>query len=217
VPDDSLETYKTATNWASLASRILPMSLLPKVFIFPYLDVVADKSVQMEAYLPNEKAEFKWSIVEGANYATISDDGILTFAESNSPYSVKVRASLKSDDNVFTDVVYARGVSFVNNKILNGGELVKDGHSYAYIPLKPGSRIEYCDTSGESLDQVESHATIGGTRLNYHYGGTGVKTLNFGYNVRYVAISLLTSSIEYLYVKDTVTGIYLYKGKNVAD
>lgn len=92
VPNASVEAYKAATNWNSYAHRIRGM----QDFI---LGIVTPQNIRCSSSIltaENAVREKVWSIVGGSEFATITEDGILTILPNASDAEVTIRCT---DDN----------------------------------------------------------------------------------------------------------------------
>jgi hypothetical protein len=79
VPDESVEAYKTATNWNTYASRILPISEYAMV-ILPRENYTLTSEVQLSLQYYGEDVMPVWSVI--SDVATIDENGLLTFTSA---------------------------------------------------------------------------------------------------------------------------------------
>ena len=89
VPNASVEAYKGATNWNSYAHRIRGL----QDFI---LGIVTPQSIRCSSSIltaENAVGEKVWSIVGGSEFATITEDGILTILPNASDAEVTIRCT----------------------------------------------------------------------------------------------------------------------------
>lgn len=105
VPDQSVEAYKTATNWNQYADRIKPLSDAYITLLAKNKYVGRRFNIRL-LYGPLYEYEkgVTWSITSGSEYASIDQEGNVTINESANNSVITVRATSIYNDTIYDDI-----------------------------------------------------------------------------------------------------------------
>lgn len=230
VPDASVESYKTATNWSSYSDVIKGISELitdnPDLYseISAYLsDVMIDSgfvvapsskstdesTIQLYAYYNGESVNASYEIT--SSVATIDSNGLITFTEEG---TAEVTATYNG--NTLT-----RTYTYNKITILSGFELDKTGANVAnksmsivgFVPCRPSTKIKWGVTSGTLGTMCEFNEAK--TLVDYWTPQSNPRTITAASGTRYVKAAFQTSRLDYAYIYDVTNVVYLWKGINV--
>ena len=113
VPNNSIDTYKTASGWSGYASRIKGMDFGIKM---PFSEING-KSFNVEL-IPglNNITNVVWSISAGNDFAEIDQTGFVTIKENANKSVVTVRCESEENNSIFAEenitVTYLEGIVF---------------------------------------------------------------------------------------------------------
>ena len=210
VPAGSMDVYASASTWSSYASSLRPMDELDNIYFNPFglvlyetTDVPLSATYQLSNVVPT------WTI-DNDSIATIGDDGVLRFATAG---SVTVTASHNgvSTSAVFTRYAERGGTIHANTYVNRSGVLTSANGcvAVANIECVGGNTIEWGTQLGsiDRLCQYDENNTF----ISYHES----TSVTLAPNAKYITFNVSATSIEKAYVKDKLTGVYLWKGTNV--
>ena len=231
VPDASVETYKSATNWVNFSDVIKGISELitdnPTLYaeISPYLQgvimnsglVVAPSSksvnestIQLYSYYNGERVTATYSI--NSSVASIDVNGLVTFSAEGT-----AEVTISYNGNTIT-----RTYTYKTVAILHGFEIDKTGANVVnanrsivgFVPCTPSTNIKWGVTGGTLGNLVEfndSKSVVG-----YWTPNANPRTIAASSETRYVKASFQTSRLDYAYIYDATNQIYLWKGSKVS-
>lgn len=107
VPDESLESYKSATNWSVYADRIKPISDAGNLLILcksEYTQKIVRLKIYYGPFFDVEEG-VSWSIVNGNQYASIDQNGVITVNETANASVITVRATSAHDESKYDEKV----------------------------------------------------------------------------------------------------------------
>ena len=216
VPDVASEAYKTATNWSAYASRIFPISQLPSnnprlyaeiqmyikdIFqllkIKPTSQDVFETTVQVVTQYKGVDVSPRYS-VDKSDIATISDSGLLTFAQEG---SVTVTAEYNGE-------IAIESYNYIYRKIK-----VNETESEVTIPVVGGHQIEWGEANGH-YKQIYFYNDAG-SRLDYFNPSGTSRTITAPAASASALAYFPNAYMDTAYVYDATEGKYLWKGKLV--
>lgn len=219
VPDESVESYKENTNWIDFASKIKPMSEKPvsSLVISPYLDKMYNNSVQLNADFDGVTEDVTWSIISGSSYATISQEGLLTFNDGVKEGSiVRVKAVSKKNSSLMCEHQYEKanvtiehGVALQSNGTTTPNETMS---TVGFVPIDGAAKI-LIGVSGGKLGTSCTY-TEEGVLKGYNSTANNPRASTIS-DAALIKVSFSTEYLENAYIIDVHTGKYLWAGSNV--
>lgn len=130
VPVESVNAYKTATNWSTYASQIFPMYYSDTIR-FKAVDFYVQRAFSIPVvYGPLFELEegLVWSITNGGEYASIDQNGNVTISESANANVITVKAVSIFDETKYEDRDFT--VTYFDGMYKLPSETIFDGSNY---------------------------------------------------------------------------------------
>lgn len=221
VPDEYVETYKTATNWSVYESRIKSLSQGGSIVILGPTDFVGWSIELSVVYGPffNGDEGVTWSITSGGEYASIDQDGVITVNETANANVITVRATSIYNNTIYDEVNISvtyltvsieYGVALNNNGTVSSSENMS---TVGFVPTNGATSIQWGVTGGTLGTLCEyNYADV---CQDYWGGGSNSRTVTIKSTSTKVKASFSTAHLDYAYIKNAATGEYLWKGSGV--
>lgn len=233
VPDNSVEAYKSATNWSGHARIIFPIDQLLednpelyaeiKEYLVGYISKLVILPTSRVVYYPNLKLTTYYNgtevtpeyLIEETDVVTIAEDGTITFLKEG---SVTVIVNY-NDESVSVTYTYAgpRPPEIIEGYYVNTkGQLISASGVIACKNLYVGDvkNITWGTNIG-TLDRLCSYDNELNFINSYEGNKMTSQSITLADNASYVTFDVTASSIQSAYVKNTNTGKYIWKGINI--
>lgn len=214
VPDESVEAYKTASNWSTYASRIYPMSVYEGALALRPNDVVVHgiNTMQLKTTVQSYDVTPKYA-VNDSSLASVNASGLITFAKEG---TVEVTATFaeKSESKRYKYLAQRGGTVMAAHYVTRTGvvastnsntTLVKEIECVGGNVIKWGTQVGRVDRLcqyDENKEFISFHEVAGNITLNQ--------------NAKYLTFCVTNATtIEGAYIQDAETGNYLWKGTSV--
>lgn len=214
VPDESVEAYKTASNWTEYASRIYPMSVYEGALALRPNDVVVHgiNTMQLKTTVQSYDVTPKYA-VNDSSLASVNASGLITFAKEG---TVEVTATFaeKSESKRYKYLAQRGGTVMAAHYVTRTGvvastnsntTLVKEIECVGGNVIKWGTQVGSVDRLcqyDENKEFISFHEVAGNITLNQ--------------NAKYLTFCVTNATtIEGAYIQDAETGNYLWKGTSV--
>lgn len=135
VQDEFVEDYKIATNWVAIADQITPLSKAYNFFIkakTEYIQPIIRLKIEYGPLLTVEEG-VSWSIVNGNQYASIDQNGVITVNETANASVITVRATSIHDESKYDEkdmtITYTDGILYMlpSETVFNNSNYIDTG------------------------------------------------------------------------------------------
>lgn len=135
VQDEFVEDYKVATNWVAIADQIVPLSKAENLVIIAeteYIQPIIQLNIEYGPLFTVEEG-VSWSIVNGNQYASIDQNGVITVNETANASVITVRATSIHDESKYDEkdmtITYTDGILYMlpSETVFNNSNYIDTG------------------------------------------------------------------------------------------
>jgi hypothetical protein len=208
VPSSSVEEYKTATGWVNFASVIQPIETL---MILPKDKTVYLPDLNLNTYYNGSPVIPQYSVDSDIAYI---ENNVLKFINEG---SVSVTASYAGESSTVIITYSNPNIEIMEHYSVNSNGIIVSTTGYSVcsnIYVGEAMNITYGTTVG-SLGRLVSYNKNLKKISEYSGNNDLTKDITLSSSARFITFNVVGLYMDYAYVKNSDTGEYIWKGKNV--